>query len=197
MNRVSLGAGSLGRRRLGWIAAGLLVSSVVLAADRQVSDETRETVDGLLGQVEQRLAVAPDVAMAKWNSGAPINAPEREAQILERVVVEAQQQGVDQQLARAFFQDQFDASKAVQQQLHQQWQQASQPPFDNPPDLASDVRPQLDTLTPQLIQSLHEYQSLEDEPAALQYFEDNAARAVADHEYAEALEMALSSLREE
>lgn len=197
MNRVSLGVGRQGLRYLGWIAAGLLISGFVVAADRQASDEARETVDGLIAQVEQRLAIAPDVAMAKWNSEAPINAPEREAQILERVVVEAQQQGVDQQLARAFFQDQFDASKAVQQQLHQQWQQASQPPFDNPPDLASDIRPQLDTLTPQLIQSLHEYQMLESEPAAQQYLEDRAASAVADHEYAEALETALSSLRDE
>ncbi len=197
MNRALLGAERLGLRHLGWITAGLLISGFVVAADQQASDEARETVDGLIAQVEQRLSIAPDVAMAKWNSEAPINVPEREAQILKRVVEEAQHQGVDHQLARAFFQDQFDASKAVQKQLHQQWQKESQPPFDNPPNLANDIRPQLDTLTPQLIQSLYEFQTFEGESAAQQYLEESAARAVANNEYAEALEIALSSLRDE
>ncbi|MDR5859397.1 gamma subclass chorismate mutase AroQ [Halomonas eurihalina] len=197
MNRALLGTGRLGLRHLGWITAGLLISGFVVAADQQASDEAQETVDGLIAQVEQRLSIAPDVAMAKWNSEAPINVPEREAQILKQVVEEAQHQGVDHQLARAFFQDQFDASKAVQKQLHQQWQKESQPPFGNPPNLANDIRPQLDTLTPQLIQSLSEFQTFETESAAQQYLEESAARAVANNEYAEALEIALSSLRDE
>lgn len=190
----------MGGRRVGLghvllLAGGLMIGSVAQADSLEVSEQTRQTLDGLLEQVEQRLMIAPDVAKAKWNSGAPINVPEREAEILNRVVVEAQQQGVDEDLAHSFFQDQFDASKTVQQQLHQQWQQESRPPFDAPPDLASDIRPRLDVLTPQLIQSLSDFQALERNQATEQYFKEQVADAIAGVDYPQALEIALQALR--
>ncbi|MGQ7249837.1 gamma subclass chorismate mutase AroQ [Halomonas sp. V046] len=133
------------------------------------SADTRQTVDRLLGLIDERLAIAADVAMAKWNSGAPINAPEREAQILARVVQQASAAGVDSRFAEGFFQDQFDASKTIQQALHQQWTQQSRAPFDDPPDLGRDVRPQLDELTPRLFTALKAFQAIADAPGAGDY----------------------------
>lgn len=43
----------------------------------------KENIDRLLVLIEQRLDVAPMVARAKWNSGAPIDDPVREQQILD------------------------------------------------------------------------------------------------------------------
>lgn len=108
----------------------------------------------LLILVDQRLAVAPLVAKAKWNSGAPIDDPAREKLILDAVAVQAAQAGVNAAFAREFFQAQFDAGKLMQAKLHEQWRLAGQPHFIDAPDLGRDIRPVLDRLTPQIIATL-------------------------------------------
>lgn len=160
------------------------------------SKDARQTVDQLLTLIDERLAIAPEVAKAKWNSGAPINAPEREAQILERVVAEAASAGVDEALAQTFFQHQFEASKQVQQRLHEQWQQAQHPPFDDAPDLANDIRPKLDELTPQLIGALHDFQEVAKTPGIGAYLEAQSTLLVQDAAAGAAREEAVSPLLE-
>ncbi|WP_240349246.1 gamma subclass chorismate mutase AroQ [Halomonas binhaiensis] len=158
------------------------------------SEDAKQTVNQLLTLIDERLAIAPEVAKAKWNSGAPINAPEREAQILERVVAEAASAGVDEALAQTFFQHQFDASKRVQQRLHDQWQKTQHPPFDNAPDLANDIRPKLDKLTPQLIGALHDFQETAKTPGVGAYLESQSALLVQDDASGDAREEAVSPL---
>jgi chorismate mutase len=116
--------------------------------------QDQEAIRTLLTLIDQRLALAPLVARAKWNSGAPIDDPQRERQILDAVAQQALHAGVDPAYARRFFQDQFDAGKTLQRALHAQWRRTNQPRFDDVPDLARDVRPVLDRLTPQLIDAL-------------------------------------------
>ncbi len=147
---------------------------------RRASNDVRQTVDQLLRLVDERLAIAPDVAKAKWNSGAPIDAPAREAQILERVVAEATRAGIDEAFAQTFFKHQFEASKVIQHRLHEQWRQTEQPPFASPPDLAEDIRPQLDQLTPQLMASLRDFQVVAESEGVRQYLENNAEALVND-----------------
>jgi chorismate mutase len=108
----------------------------------------------LLILIDQRLAVAPLVAQAKWNSGVPIDDPAREKSILDVVSQQATQAGVDTAFAREFFQAQFDAGKLIQSRLHEQWRLAKQPPFADAIDLGRDVRPVLDRLNPQIIAAL-------------------------------------------
>jgi len=108
----------------------------------------------LLILIDQRLAVAPLVAKAKWNSGAPIDDPVREKSILDAVANQATQAGVDAAFAREFFQAQFDAGKLIQVKLHEQWRLAGQAHFADAPDLGRDVRPLLDQLNPQIIAAL-------------------------------------------
>lgn len=186
---------------LHYVLRAFVVVALILVAGCQAqppepSTEARLAVDRLLQLVDERLAVAPDVARAKWNSGASINAPEREAQILERVVVDAAQAGVDESFAQAFFENQFEASKIVQYRLHDQWKRESRPPFDNPPDLTEDVRPVLDRLTPQLIASLRDFQSVARNEGARQYLEDRAKVLVRDDFGGAARDKALQPLFE-
>ncbi|GGC79995.1 hypothetical protein GCM10011396_29120 [Undibacterium terreum] len=105
------------------------------------------------------MAVAPLVAKSKWNSGAPVDDPAREQQILDDIGSRAKQAGLDAKLAKDFFQSQFDAGKIIQLQLHAKWRQQHLPNFDNAPDLGRDVRPVLDKLTPELIAALNELQT--------------------------------------
>lgn len=115
---------------------------------------TRANVRQLLTLQKTRLDVAAPVARSKWNSGAAIDDPAREQVILDDVAARARQMGLNEQWTRRFFQDQFDAGKIVQRDLHRQWKLDHQPPFANPPDLAREVRPVLDRLTPELLSAL-------------------------------------------
>ncbi|MBP0598419.1 gamma subclass chorismate mutase AroQ [Herbaspirillum sp. LeCh32-8] len=114
----------------------------------------RTDVGQLLSLQKTRLDVAAPVARSKWNSHAPIDDPAREQAILDDVAGRAQAMGLDAPWARRFFQDQFDAGKIVQRDLHRLWKIERRPPFPNPPDLAHEVRPVLDRLTPELLAAL-------------------------------------------
>jgi chorismate mutase-like protein len=104
--------------------------------------------------IDQRLAISRDVARAKWNSHAPIEDAPREAQIVERLTAQATAAGVPAPLAQRFFRAQIEASKTVQRHLFEQWTEARQGRFADAPDLARDLRPQLDALTPRLLAAL-------------------------------------------
>jgi chorismate mutase len=126
-------------------------------------------IDHLLVLIDQRLAVAPMVAKAKWNSGGAINDPPREQLILDAVA--AQAKSLDAGFVRRFFQAQFDASKALQLGLHAQWRRQGAGNFSDAPDLGRDVRPVLDQLTPQLIAALGQIQPLLAQPGMPAYIE--------------------------
>ncbi|KAF1043645.1 MAG: Secreted chorismate mutase [Herbaspirillum frisingense] len=132
------------------LSAALLLAA---CATRPLSP-ARADVNQLLSLQKTRLDVAAPVARSKWNSHAPIDDPAREQAILDDVAARAQKMGLDAQWARRFFQDQFDAGKIVQRDLHRQWQLERRPPFATPPDLAREVRPVLDRLTPELLAAL-------------------------------------------
>lgn len=117
--------------------------------------QRHEDVERLLVLIEQRLEVAPMVARAKWNSGAPIDDPVREKQILDGLMQTLDAAGKlddeSKSFMRRFFQSQFDAGKILQHSLHTQWRKEKLPPFAQVPDLKRDIRPILDRLTPQMI----------------------------------------------
>ncbi|KAA0011916.1 gamma subclass chorismate mutase AroQ [Billgrantia pellis] len=143
-------------------------------------DEDKAVIDRMLVLIEERLDVAPVVAQAKWNSGASIEAPEREARILDQVTAQAGEAGVEEDFARRFFEKQFEASKQVQRRLHHQWLQEGRSPFADPPDLAEDVRPVLDRLTPQLIEALADIERVAEVEGTGRYLERRAAELIRD-----------------
>lgn len=126
----------------------------VEASPQALSLPDRQRLDRLLTLMDQRLEVAVMVAQSKWNSGAPIDDPERERQILD--AMSASLTAMNPGLARRFFQAQFDAGKIIQRALHAQWRAQAHERFANPPDLVRDIRPALDRITPSLIDALRQ-----------------------------------------
>jgi chorismate mutase len=144
-------------RGLIWLTCLLLASTLVLGCRQMApSDHDRRTLANLMQLIDQRLAVAPLVARAKWNSGAPIDDPAREKLLLESLAGQARDDGLDPAFVRRFFQSQFDAGKIIQAKLHAQWHIDQQAKFADAPDLARDVRPELDRLTPLLMKALRD-----------------------------------------
>lgn len=176
------------------MAVLLLVLAGCQTQPPEPPDEDKLAIDNMLQLIDERLDVAPIVAQSKWNSGAAIEAPEREAQILDQVEEDAAAAGVDEAFAREFFDRQFSASKQVQRRLHHQWLQEGRPPFADPPDLATDVRPVLDRLTPQLIDALAEMQRIAQVDGADRYLERRAAELVQDDFNGEPRTVALQPL---
>ncbi len=108
----------------------------------------------LLEVCRQRLLLALPVAQAKWNSGTPLTDTAREAEVERAFVQQAQGQGVAASLAQRCIRAQIDASKQLQAAWQARWRAAGQGPFVPAPDLAREVRPKLDALTPQLLAAL-------------------------------------------
>lgn len=152
-------------------------SAVSVAA---LSARELKEIDLLLELINQRLAVAEKVAQAKWNSGAPINDPLRERKILVDLAAGMRDASdADRSFALRFFQAQFDAGKIIQRDLHVQWQKQQRPPFAQPPDLARDIRPELDRLTSLLIDSLHQVRPLLIQAEARDYLAARSLRLIA------------------
>lgn len=111
----------------------------------------RTSVETLLALIDQRLAISEDVARSKWNSGAPVEDPARERDIVAAIGTQAAAYGLEPAFAETFFRAQIEASKVVQHARIAQWRAAGQAPFADVPDLQRDIRPQLDRLTTEML----------------------------------------------
>lgn len=137
----------------------LLCSSLGFAAMPASADGDDTALTNLIALVSQRLSLAEPVARYKWARHQPITDTPREQALLADVEKRAAKAGVDPAFAHAFFQDQIDASKDVQNALFDTWR-TTRPPEGAAPDLATSLRPQLDKLTQSLIAALARVQTL-------------------------------------
>ena len=126
----------------------------MLASPAQAQNAIDPRLLRLLGLMQQRLDVAQDVAMYKWNAKAAIDDPVREQQILDALAKQAPQYGLEPKLAQDFFAAQIIAGKMIQTALFKEWTSKSQAPFSDPPDLKTQIRPALDRLTIELLTAL-------------------------------------------
>ncbi|WP_082428188.1 chorismate mutase [Pseudomonas sp. NBRC 111119] len=111
-------------------------------------------LNALLDLVEKRLTTAEAVALHKWDKKQPVQATEREQQVLASVRQASPGLGVAPQRAEAFFADQMEANKLVQYTLLSQWHLAGQAPDTQRLDLTDVIRPRLDELQADLLAKL-------------------------------------------
>lgn len=140
------------------LAALLACLPLSAAAD---GDDTPLT--NLVALASQRIALAEPVAQWKWANHKPTEDKPREAQLLADVERRAVGAGIDRDYAHAFFADQIEASKIMQNALFASWR-ASQAPAGTPPDLATTTRPQFDKLTQSMIAALARVAPLREAP---------------------------------
>lgn len=109
----------------------------------------------LAAATSARLAVMPDVAYAKFVSGAAVDDPVREEQAAAAFVATTTAGGVPADIAAAVINDQFTAAKAVQRSLIGQWTAGTRPTPSTPPaDLTTELRPRIDAATTALANAL-------------------------------------------
>lgn len=139
--------------RLGASCALAFAAFVAFTPTPAVADGDDTALTNLIALASQRLALAEPVARWKWANHQAITDTPRENALLADVEKRAKAANVDPAFARAFFRDQIDASKDVQNALFETWRNG-QPPQGPAPDLAARTRPQLDRLTQSLVATL-------------------------------------------
>lgn len=155
-----------------------------------------EKVDRIILLCLIRLRVAPDVARAKWNSQSPVTDAAREEVVVQEFTGKAAALQIEPALAQRFIRGQIEASKMVQSSLMVHWQKNAQGKFDPAPDLARDVRPLLDALTPQMLAALQALAPLHTRTGFAQVLERQRKKWAMNDAWPLALDTALATLRQ-
>jgi chorismate mutase len=113
-----------------------------------------ETARAFVELAVQRLAVAEAVAAAKYGSPRPIDDPAREAVVMAGAMNRARAVQADPDVARRFVAAQMEANKLVQRGLFAHWRDEPGCAPTRRPDLAREVRPDLDRIDEQLMRLL-------------------------------------------
>jgi chorismate mutase len=116
----------------------------------------RDVLQRLVETSAQRLVIAEQVALVKWDRGIPVEDEHREAQVIVNVVRAGGARGLDQTSVSNFFRAQIEANKLVQYSLLAEWRRVGKAPDHTPVDLAKTIRPELDQVDTALIAELGE-----------------------------------------
>jgi len=131
-----------------------VVAWTICTEGRAYPQDTRDTLQPRVETSAQRLAIAELVALAKWDSGMPVEDAAREAQILASVTRAAESRDLDTAWVSNFFRAQMEANKLVQYSLLAEWGRLGKAPDHMPVDLGSTIRSELDEVDKALIAEL-------------------------------------------
>lgn len=105
----------------------------------------------LVETTAQRLSIARQVALAKWDSGAAVEDRPRETQVIASAVRDGDSKGLDPSSVSDFFGAQIEANKVVQYSLLADWNRSGKAPTHARIDLVASIRPELDHIQTTLI----------------------------------------------
>ena len=118
----------------------------------------------LLGTIEERLAIADQVALSKWDSGKPVEDRQREREVIAGAVALAPAYKLSNEAVEQFFSAQIEANKLVQYAHLSDWHAQDKAPNNPRPDLVGQIRPQLDQLQKRLLQQLADFSPYRNDP---------------------------------
>jgi chorismate mutase len=91
------------------------------------------SLEPLLNSIAERLAIADQVALSKWDSHKPVEDKKREQEVIASVVAQAPSYKLDPAAAGQFFSAQIEANKLVQYAHLSDWQFQGKAPDDPRP----------------------------------------------------------------
>ncbi len=127
------------------------------------------TLEPLLNSIAERLEIADQVALSKWDSKKPVEDKKREQEVIASVVAQAPSYKLAPAAAEQFFSAQIEANKLVQYTHLSDWQFQGKAPDDPRPDLVKQIRPQLDELQKRLLQQLADFTPQRTDPQCPQW----------------------------
>jgi chorismate mutase-like protein len=106
----------LNKTKLAFIAAWTF-AAVGAVYPQSATDHLQRLVE----MSAQRLVIAEQIALAKWDSGTPVEDTFREAQIIASAIKVGESRGLDPATVSNFFRAQIEANKLVQYSLLAEW----------------------------------------------------------------------------
>lgn len=120
----------------------------------KIAGAATDPMRSLVQTSAQRLQIAQRVALSKWYSGARVEDPSRETEVIRNAVTDGEGMGLESAQVEAFFKAQIEANKLIQYSLLADWRRDGRAPGHAAPDLVKEIRPQLDEIEKQLLQEL-------------------------------------------
>jgi chorismate mutase len=132
------------------------VAWTICSEGRAYPQNARDKLQPLVETSARRLAFAEQVALAKWDSGTPVEDAAREAQVIASATKAGESKRLDPAWVSNFFKVQIEANKIIQYLLIAEWRRQGKAPDHTPVSLAGAIRPQLDKVQDVLIAELAE-----------------------------------------
>jgi len=115
-----------------------------------------DLVAEVLARADDRLALMPAVAAAKWAQHQPVGDPARELAVTLAAGDRAAELGLLREPVVALFALQVRLARGAQEALFERWQHGEASDERGPPlSLAGELRPRLDRLTGELVEALY------------------------------------------
>ncbi|MBT2341743.1 MULTISPECIES: chorismate mutase [Pseudomonas] len=147
---------------------GLALSTALLAATAEAAPAP-DALTPLLNAIGERIALADQVALSKWDSHKPVEDRPREREVIAAAVAQAPAYKLTGETVEAFFSAQIEANKLVQYINLSDWALEGKAPDLPRPDLAGQIRPQLDRLQKRLLQQLADFAPYRTDPQCPQW----------------------------
>ncbi|MGN8275439.1 chorismate mutase [Pseudomonas sp. SMN5] len=146
----------------------LALSAALMAAAAEASPAP-EALTPLLNAIGERIALANQVALSKWDSQKPVEDRQREREVIAAAVAQAPAYKLTGETVEAFFAAQIEANKMVQYIELSDWALEGKAPDLPRPDLVGEIRPQLDRLQKRLLQQLADFAPYRTDPQCPQW----------------------------
>ncbi len=158
----------------------LIASLTSLNACAGTETPAPDALTPLLATIAERLSVADQVALTKWDSGKPIQDSPREAQVIGAAAKLAPTYKLDSGDVSQFLAAQIEANKLVQYALLAKWTAAGSAPATARPDLIGQIRPQLDQLQTRLLQNYAAFAPYRQDPNCPAWLNQQRQRQATD-----------------
>src|SRR5580693_1847158 len=139
----------------------ILIALAMGGIGRACAQDAMNKLQPLVETSARRLTIAQQVALAKWDSQAPVEDAAREAQVITAAVRDGKSRGLDPAFVSHF----FEANKLVQYSLLANWHRVGKAPAHRPINLATTIRPELDQLQRELVRELADAAAIRTSPA--------------------------------
>src|SRR6185312_14956666 len=141
--------------RLVIVMAALLTALPAVAGAQQRFLTEEAAVTRILDVANERMALMPGVAATKWQTHAPVADPKREQVVIEHSGDLAPPFGLSAEPVEGVFEVQVRLAREWEETLTRQWQARGFHYTGPVPNLTQEVRPQLDTITTQMLRALY------------------------------------------
>lgn len=142
------------------LATSLLTLTCMSSCFAFAAEQKPSAIEPLLQAISERLSIADQVALSKWDSGKAVEDPPRELQVISAAQARAAEFKLNPDDVQRLFKAQIEANKQIQNALLAQWHAAGKAPDTTRLSLVDDIRPKLDRLQTQLLQAYADFQPL-------------------------------------